>query len=47
MANPSHPMLVKSADQRFVHIDRLIKRFDDVAAVDEVLDVTVDTMVIP
>ena len=36
MANPSHPMLVKSADQRFVHIDRLIKRFDDVAAVDEV-----------
>ena len=36
MANPSAPILSKSADQSFVRIDRLIKRFDDVAAVDEV-----------
>jgi putrescine transport system ATP-binding protein len=34
MANPTHP--ANAADQKFVHIDKLIKKFDDVAAVDEV-----------
>ncbi len=34
MANPTHP--ASAADQKFVHIDKLIKRFDEVAAVDEV-----------
>ena len=34
MANPTHS--ASAADQKFVHIDKLIKRFDEVAAVDEV-----------
>ena len=36
MVNPTLPGTLSTADQKFVHIDRLIKRFDDVAAVDEV-----------
>jgi putrescine transport system ATP-binding protein len=34
--HPGSVTSASSADQRFLHIDRLIKRFDDVAAVDEV-----------
>ncbi|MCW8178763.1 ABC transporter ATP-binding protein [Verminephrobacter eiseniae] len=36
MANPSSPGPLSPADQQFVRIDKLSKRFDEVAAVDEV-----------
>ena len=36
MVNPSPSAVLSAADQKFVQIDKLIKRFDDVAAVDEV-----------
>ena len=36
MVTPSPKAVNGSADSQFVHIDRLIKRFDDVAAVNEV-----------
>lgn len=36
MVQSSAPTPLNAADQRFLRVDRLIKRFDDVAAVDEV-----------